>query len=36
MPWNIIALPVIICLIWGFKKGIQLKSNAGFKRPFDL
>lgn len=27
MPWNIILLPAIICLIWGFKAGLKTKSR---------
>jgi hypothetical protein len=34
MPWSIIGLPVIICLIWGFKTGLKAKANTQFKRPF--
>jgi len=33
MPWDIIAIPVIICLIFGFKNGLKTKANARFKRP---
>lgn len=33
MPWSIIAIPVIFCLVWGFKNGLKTKANARFKRP---
>jgi hypothetical protein len=38
MPWNIVAIPVILCLIWGIKKGLKTKedSNTIFKRPFEM
>ena len=27
MPWDIIAIPVIICLIWGFRQGLKVKNR---------
>jgi hypothetical protein len=27
MPWEIIALPAIISVIWGFMKGLQTKKK---------
>jgi hypothetical protein len=38
MPWSIIAIPVILCLIWGIKNGLKTKedSNKRFKRPFKM
>ena len=33
MPWEIIVVPIIVCLIWGFKSGEKFKSDSGFKRP---
>lgn len=33
MPWNIIAIPAIIALIWGFKQGLKTKKRSDvFKR----
>lgn len=25
MPWSIIALPALICIIWGFNNGRKVK-----------
>ena len=36
MPWGIIAVPVIICLIWGFKNGLKSKADRSYKKPSDL
>jgi hypothetical protein len=36
MPWSIIALPVIIALIWGFKSGVKMQASNRFKRPFKM
>jgi hypothetical protein len=38
MPWNIIAIPVMLGLVWGVIKGLQtkIKSNKRFKRPFEM
>ena len=36
MPWEIIVVPVIICLIWGFVNGIKTKSSGGYKKPVDF
>ena len=33
MPWEIIVVPVILCLVWGFKNGVKTKSDSGYKRP---
>ena len=33
MPWNIIVIPVLFCLAWGFKQGLKTKAKAFFKRP---
>ena len=33
MPWEIIVVPIIVCLIWGFKNGLKTKSAKGYKRP---
>lgn len=33
MPWSIIIIPVLLCLVWGFKQGLKTKANAVFKRP---
>ncbi len=27
MPWDIIAIPAILSLIWGFKQGLKTKSK---------
>jgi hypothetical protein len=33
MPWNIIAIPAILCLIWGVKQGLKTKKKSDvFKR----
>jgi hypothetical protein len=33
MPWEIIALPAIISLIWGFKNGLKVKTKRDVSRP---
>jgi hypothetical protein len=33
LPWNIIIIPVLLALFWGFKKGLKTKADAVFKRP---
>ena len=32
MPWNIILLPVLFCLFWGFRNGVKTKNNQHVKK----
>ena len=32
MPWDIIAVTGIICLLWGFMKGLKIKSKRYVKK----
>jgi hypothetical protein len=32
MPWDIIGVTAVICLLWGFFKGLKLKSKRHVKR----
>jgi len=32
MPWNIIILPVLFCLFWGFHNGVKIKNKSHDKK----